>query len=232
MTIDYFKYTHQGGRISNEDSIETIYLHNSFISCIADGVGGESCGEIASQKSIAFFISFLEKNDFKQAFINTNLKIKDLQNELNGCKKMASTLSCCIISENHLQGIHTGDSRISILRGNGFKQLTEDHTEINQLLKSGKLKLEDAHTYPRKHVIYSAIGTSRELAIHIFDYTLQTGDRILLTTDGVHDVISKLEFRDLSISTENIEEFGNGIIDLLKTKMITDNVSFIAISVR
>ncbi len=64
-----------------------------------------------------------------------------------------------------------------------------------------------------------------------FQFDLLIGHRILLTSDGVHDVITKKEFRDLSITSEKIEDFGEKIVKLLKAKILTDNTSFIAISV-
>lgn len=233
MSIKFYKYSETGPRFENQDSLDAAAFDNSFYACIADGVGGSNCGKIASQESVSFFISQIisGKTNLKEIIISTHERLKNLQNSNIECSKMATTFTGCIIFENSLTAVHVGDSRLCILRGNGIKQLTEDQTEVDRLLKSGKIKYKDVETYPRKHIIESAIGASDFPTIQTFNFELVQGDRVLITTDGVHELISKVEFRDLSVRNKDINSFGLALVNLLNTRKLTDNASFILISV-
>ena len=77
----------------------------------------------------------------------------------------------------------------------------------------------------------SAIGINRELTIQKFDFNIEDGDRILLTTDGVHELISKVEFRDMSINNKELNAFGDAIIKTLESKKATDNLTFMLIEI-
>lgn len=230
MLIEYFEYTDKGSRALNEDAIKVVADDFGCFACIADGVGGAGCGELASKTAIDSVFHYYRKGEnLREAAINAHLQVKELQNKSLEYKNMATTLTCCYIEKNKLQGIHVGDSRLCILRGNGIKQLTEPHTEAYRLYKSGKLKFDAINDYPRKHIIESAIGINRELTIQDFEFSLELNDKIILTTDGVHDIITKVEFRDLSKEYSDIKDFGEAVIDCLKGKKITDNISFIAL---
>jgi PPM family protein phosphatase len=232
MKISFFKYSDKGSRTENQDALAIKNIDNFSVACIADGVGGINCGKIAATESVLFFIENVNENsDLEKLLGETHLKIKELQELKQECSGMATTFTSCIIENSLLKIAHVGDSRICILRRDGMKQLSESHTELNRLLKIGKIQLEDADNYPRKHILESAIGMKGVPTIQTTEFSLMPSDRILLTTDGVHNVISKTEFRDLSKESLNIEIFGNNVINLLKTKSISDNVSFIAIEV-
>ena len=234
MLIEYFEYTDKGSRALNEDAIKVVVNDLGCLACIADGVGGAGCGELASKTaidSVFHYYSNRKGEDLRGAVISAHLRVKELQNKSPEYKNMATTLTCCYIEENKLQGIHVGDSRLCILRGNGIKQLTEPHTEAYRLYKSGKLKFDAINDYPRKHIIESAIGINRELIIQEFEFKLEFNDKIILTTDGVLDVISKVEFRDLSKEYSDIKKFGEAVVDCLKGKKVTDNISFIALKI-
>lgn len=233
MSIDFYKYSDKGPRTENQDSLEVLTFNKSFIACVADGVGGANCGKLASEECLRFFVQKVKQSEFslEEIILSSHHHLKDLQTKNIECKGMATTFTGCIIKDNQLNGVHVGDSRICILRGNGIKQLSENHTEVARLLRLGKLRQEDVDTYPRKHILESAVGINKLPLIQNFSFALMIGDRILITTDGVHDAISKLEFRDLSKKSKNINEFGNNIQILLKEKKLSDNTSFIVVSI-
>ena len=142
---------------------------------------------------------------------------------------MATTFTGCLISDNKIKGVHLGDSRLCLLRGNGIKQLTVNHTEANRLFLAGKLTKDELDNYPRKNVIESAIGIKGQLTIQCFDFDLQLNDRIIISSDGVHGLISKIEFRDLSIKYKLLNEFGEALKSLLQKKGLIDNATFLII---
>ena len=233
MKISFFKYSDKGPRTENQDALAITNTDKLSVICIADGVGGVNCGKIAAMESVSFFIENVDKNTNLERLVGKiHFKIKELQELKQECSGMATTFTGCVIEDNLLKIAHVGDSRICVLRGDGMKQLSESHTELNRLLKIGKIQLKDADNYPRKHILESAIGMKRDLIIQTTEFLLMPFDRVLLTTDGVHNIISKIEFRNLSKKSLNIDDFGSNILSLLETKSITDNVSFIAIEVQ
>jgi len=232
--IKIFQFTDRGSRENNEDSIKTFENPDFTAACVADGVGGQKCGKLASETVVEFFAERVEsfETDLQNIINKAHERVKSLQNENLECKSMATTFTGCMINGLILKGIHIGDSRLCILRGNGIKQLTESHTEVIRLVKNKKLRIEDVETYPRKHILESAIGVNGELLVQRFEFNLEVADRILLTSDGVHDIITKVEFRDLSKKTSEIKKFGDSIIKLLSQKKIQDNISFIILELQ
>ncbi|HLX55242.1 MAG TPA: protein phosphatase 2C domain-containing protein [Aquella sp.] len=230
LTIKPYIKTLIGPRSNNEDSYLLQKIKNQTIACIADGVGGNECGEIASKFSIDLFLEIYTKTQ-----VNTNLKdiVREIDRQVKVypeknplCAGMATTFSACIIDQDILRGIHVGDSRISILRGNGIKQLTDEHTESARLLHEGKIsKIEFANHFQR-NILTSAIGSSNKLIVQNFEFLILKGDRIILSTDGFHEVIGKSTLRDLSLLHQNLDEFGDSVLDFLSRSTLKDNCTF------
>ncbi|HRJ31292.1 MAG TPA: protein phosphatase 2C domain-containing protein [Cyclobacteriaceae bacterium] len=229
---DHNTYSDKGPRHENQDSVEVKVFDNMLVACIADGVSGKECGKKASSLTIRFFLDHFSKGaDMTELVKESHAFIKRLQDEHKECSGMATTFTACYVENRILKGVHVGDSRICILRGNGIKQLTQDHTEVNRLLQSGKITFEDSHNYPRRNILESAVGIHKELLVQSFEFELRAGDRVLLTTDGVHNVISKKELRDLSVMSPDSDQFSKAIIKTLSYKKLSDNVSFIVLGI-
>ncbi|MBI9056812.1 MAG: serine/threonine-protein phosphatase [Labilibaculum sp.] len=229
MRFEFFHYSETGPRPENQDSFEVKNYNDIFVACVADGVGGENFGKLASSLSVEKFIKKVtnSKCDLNNILLSIHNGLQEKQNSDVIYKGMATTFTGCVIEDNILTGVHCGDSRLCILRRNGIQQLSENHTEVNRLLKSGKIRREDIEDYPRKHVLDSAIGIRGIPKIQKIKFKVNSRDRILITSDGVHDVISKVEFRDLSLKSVSINDFGRNVIETLKSKKITDNTTFI-----
>lgn len=233
MKFSFFTFSDKGPRPENQDSFDLVNKNETIITCIADGVGGANCGKLASEESVKIFLSLInDHNDnLKEIVSLVNDKIKAMGEKNIECKGMATTLTASIVKDKKLLGVHVGDSRLHILRGNGIKQLTEDQTEVNYLFKAGRITEEERQNYPRKHVLKSAIGITGELTIQLFEFDIISKDRILLSTDGVHNFITKKDLRNLSVSSSDLESFGEKIKDNLSSKKLNDNYSFILIEV-
>ncbi len=229
--MNLYQYTERGPRAENQDSYGIKKFDNYLIACIADGVGGGNSGKFASNLAVNKYLELSTglNDDFKFIIESIHIEILNYQIELEEYRGMATTFTGCLITNNKLKGIHLGDSRLCLLRGNGIKQLTINHTEANRLLLAGKLKKDELENYPRKHIIESAIGIKGELTIQSFDFDLQTNDRILISSDGVHELISKVEFRDLSIKNKSLTEFGDALVSLLNKKGLIDNSTFLIV---
>ncbi|MDE8559110.1 PP2C family protein-serine/threonine phosphatase [Pantoea vagans] len=232
--INIYSYTSEGPRSTNQDCIlHTQIPDRGLLCCVADGVGGNQGGEIASKLATEVFERELTKpevtlHDCAMIAHHDILKKASADGKLLG---MATTVTAVLINGYSLAGINCGDSRTYLLRDNGLMQLSQDHSEVARLLASGKLTKESAVDYPRRHILESALGAHKPLTIQEFKYDLKDRDRIILISDGVYSVLSKKELRDLSVSNEAIEDFGEQVIKSVIAKKTADNFSILIVEI-
>lgn len=232
--MNYFQLSSKGPRAENQDYAAVLeFSHNSALCCIADGVGGHNGGQVASKEAVKFFTELVQQNTIPlvECALQTHNAISLLSQSSIDLAGMATTLSAVFISGDTLTGIHCGDSRIYLLRGNGIKQLTEDQTEVMRLIKQGKITREDAIDYPRKNVLYSAIGGQKTPEFQAISLNIQSGDRIILTTDGAHNFITKKLMRDMSLSSNSVELLTKRLEQHLLLSDLNDNYTIVAIQI-
>lgn len=229
-----FSHTSEGPRDTNQDHLGVAKLRSgAVLICVADGVGGNNGGEVASKFAVKNFIKLVveEEVSLNNAINETHSLLINLADKDLNLKGMATTFTAALITGTHLEGVHVGDSRAYLLRNNGLKQLSEDHSEVAKYLREGKLTKEQAIDYPRKNIIYSALGSQKDLVIDRFEFDLKANDRIILTTDGFYNSVHKKLFRDLSKKHINIKEFGNSLVSHVHKVGASDNYSIIIIEV-
>ena len=235
-----YAITKKGEHSENEDRIlinDTILSDGIFETecngelkiCIADGVGGNNAGATASSfvcenlKNIAL----IGKNDLID--INSKLLAKSTENvNYNG---MATTLSGICIDDEKSSIFHIGNTRIYIFQSSYIKQITEDHTSVNWLVKAGKLSKKDAEFYDRRNEITDCFGGGNPTLINSLKFDenhemLSNAKRIVLTSDGVHEYVSVDELEDI-LNTANIYPLQacKKIINLAKTNGSNDDKS-------
>ena len=223
-----FSQTEKGPREQNQDCYLIENVSESLYLLVADGVGGNKGGQTASKTACATFISEIKAgNTPAEAITNTHKVILDLASKNSDLTGMATTFTCLIIYKNRAYGVHTGDSRVYILRKNGLQQITQDHSEVAKLLSSGKLSKSEASTYPRRNVLYSALGTKAEFIYQEFDFQLSEGDRALVMTDGVYSVVTKKQLRNLSLLHVDFQEFCGEILKKVVDGHTKDNYTLV-----
>jgi len=235
MEFEIFTFSDKGPRSNNQDFLATEFAEKMFVACIADGVGGSRCGDLASSESVSEFVASISHQnlDLRDVFVRITDRLRETEAKNASCRGMATTLTGYYIANNILHGLHVGDSRLYLIRNNQVEQLSEDHTEVNMLVKSGLLTIEEAKTYSRRHVLQNAFTADRTSTdCQIIETGIQKGDRIILTTDGIHDIINNAELSDLSNSSGSIGSFGDAVIKTLTSRKITDNYSLIAVMVK
>lgn len=198
-----------GTNKTNEDSWGMKALPDgSFVGAIADGVGGQYGGSIASGLAISTALASLENsssNTLEKVFEAASNALQSRGKQDLISTQMATTLSLCVIDPNGLVKVgHVGDSRIYHLRGNGVVQRTKDQTEVAALVEAGILSKEQAKTYSRRTVLRSALSTKSDFDRFESSFEVRLGDRLVLLTDGVYRLLSKTALRDLSVGSHDI----------------------------
>jgi serine/threonine protein phosphatase PrpC len=224
-----YEYSDIGPRNENQDCLGYKILSDGVVACIADGVGGNKNGKFVSKFVVDEFLKFEDLSDLNRIqdkIYSINLKVLELQKK-EEFSNMATTFTVFVVRNSKLYGFHVGDSRLCVLRRNGIRQLTKSHTSAYRALKAGIITVEDYKSLNFKNILENAIGI-KDLYIDVFTFDLESKDRILISTDGFHDVMPKSEI--VGISTENRTSLFNcyeQLIIKLKTKKLTDNNSFL-----
>lgn len=228
--IKSFSFTDKGPRPENQDSFCLLILENRILTSVADGVGGSRGGKTASQIAVNTALSCFINNESVEKYLDfAHTEILRAAAESDELQGMATTLTVTTYESGVLCGAHCGDSRAYLLRGQGIKQLTFDHTEVAKLIADGKLSKDDAKNYPRRNVLTSALGSSKDLEIQTFHSDIMDGDRLLLITDGIYSKVSKYEIQQLSLSEFDFSAFCKKIITTVSEKGANDNFTIVGI---
>ena len=128
---------------------------------------------------------------------------------------------------------HVGDSRAYLVRGERMEQLTEDHSLVNELLKSGKLSAEEAHIHPQRSVITRAVGTDPDVDVDGFTIEAEEGDVFLLCSDGLSDMVEDEEILELVVThRDDLEQAVKALVAAANRGGGEDNITAVAFRVR
>ena len=185
-------------RRRNEDN----YVVAPPLFAVADGMGGAQAGEVASQLAA----SALEAGDSDglegtkriDALIQeANRRIYDRASTDPSASGMGTTMTVALVEDMTVAIGHVGDSRAYLVRGEQMEQLTEDHSLVNELRKTGKLSEEEANVHPQRSVITRAVGTDPDVDVDGFTIEAEDGDVFLICSDGLTDMVEDPEILEL-----------------------------------
>ncbi|MCJ7583095.1 MAG: Stp1/IreP family PP2C-type Ser/Thr phosphatase [Candidatus Aminicenantes bacterium] len=231
-------------RENNEDSYLCLSLQNShqpkFLISVADGMGGHTGGEIASSIAIETIrINALSQFDgagkpeseFPLILENCVQKANhevflqaSQEKELTG---MGSTLVVALISENKTFVGNVGDSRAYLIRNKAIQQITSDHNWKNEQRQKGGLSEEDINNSPYKDLITRSLGLLSEVKIDIFEIESQAEDILLLSSDGLHSLLSEKDILKIFRKNKDIQKICQKLIDAANKRGGHDNITVV-----
>jgi len=223
-------------RKGNEDSFGVFQDTSLFI--VADGMGGHKAGDIASKLAVETIYQVLRESKhsddlrFEQIshYLNdsiqkANSKIFEEGKKNPGQAGMGTTVVVTWIKNDNATIAYVGDSRAYLLRKNNLRQITSDHTLVNDYLTKGLLQLNEVDHHPLRHVLSRAVGPQEQVEADILCVPLQPGDILLLCTDGLSNMLSKDKMEDILISPESIETKTQRLINQALDSGGSDNVT-------
>lgn len=219
------------GRVNNEDSYAIIPPHTYLI---ADGMGGYAAGEVASSIMVETAKRILSKSVTvdEETLINV---IKEANNEIlkritddPTLKNMGTTVTVINVSGDHGIWANVGDSRSYIICGNNIKQLTHDHSITAELIEKGDISSEEAKSHPQRHMLTRAVGVEKDIIIDTGEFVFNLGDKLLLCSDGVTNVLSDEEIIKI-INMLNSDSKAGEIVKHALSKGSRDNITAIVI---
>ena len=219
-------------RNNNEDSV---YAGPRLLA-IADGMGGHAAGEVASKIVIGTIRPLDEDRRIddlmgalRDTVVEANHRIADAVQQRSDLEGMGTTLTALRFVGSQVGLVHVGDSRAYLLRGNALTQITHDDTYVQYLVDSGRLTPDEAKDHPRKSVILRALlGSEVEPDVSIRE--ARAGDRYLLCSDGLSDVVSTETIAD-TLQIEDPQETADRLVELALRGGGPDNVTVIVADV-
>lgn len=227
-------FSKAGKVVDNEDSIGYKAIDNDcIVLAIADGIGGEDGGEIASKIAVNTVINQIECNNYslKSIFNNVQFNINEYIKVNRSMAKMGTTLTVALIKGDRVKVGHVGDARIYHLRGNKIAFRTKDQTEVQKLIDLGVLSESRAKRYHRRNVLLSAITSSSDFDLQENEFSLESKDRIILMTDGTYNLVESDEIIEVSNNNQSISDFTKRIESIVESREIKDDYSMIALQV-
>lgn len=184
-------------RRRNEDA----FVVEPPLFAVADGMGGAQAGEVASRLAAAALKEGGAGEGGEQRIValiqEANRRIYDRSNRDPSASGMGTTMTVALVEDGQVAFGHVGDSRAYLIRDGAMEQLTEDHSLVAELMRSGKLSREEAETHPQRSVITRALGTDPDVDVDTFTIAAQRGDVFLLCSDGLTTMVSNDAILDL-----------------------------------
>ncbi|MBX3114723.1 MAG: Stp1/IreP family PP2C-type Ser/Thr phosphatase [Fimbriimonadaceae bacterium] len=163
---------------------------NIFVVC--DGMGGHEAGQCASELATKTFIDVYRSHPSEdiavcaRAAVTASTRfINDISMAIPSRKGMGTTLSALILCQDRSMVVQVGDSRVYRLRDGDLKQITTDHTWVEETVAAGMMSREEAEQHPYRHVITRALGTERDVTPDVIEDDVQVGDQFMICSDGV-----------------------------------------------
>jgi protein phosphatase len=184
-------------RRHNEDA----YVCEPPLFAVADGMGGAQAGELASSLAAAALRGTSEHDGGEQRvdelIQEANRRVYQRQSQDAAASGMGTTMTVALVEDGHVAIGHVGDSRAYLIRDRRLEQLTEDHSLVAELVRSGKLSPEEADTHPQRSVITRALGTDPDVDVDTFSVEAKPGDLFLLCSDGLTSMVDDQTILDV-----------------------------------
>lgn len=218
--------THQGKqRDHNEDAF--VVLPERLTAAIADGMGGLARGEVASRMVVDVLAESLQKGQgAAEALQDAHRRIREAS--MTGTERMGSTAVALNIDGSKATLHWVGDSRAYLWRDGTLKQITKDHSFVEELINAGAISAHEAETHPNRNVLTRAVGIrdTVEIKVDSVSVDLRAGDSLLLCTDGLHGYLPQALIIDCLKLGGSAEAIVERLIErTLKDSEAGDNVT-------
>lgn len=206
-------------------------LQNLFV--VADGMGGHQAGDYASKYTVEVLQKELREStekDIEKALVSAIKKAnKEIIREADSdehLKGMGTTVVAATIVDQMLYFANVGDSRLYLIN-QGITQLSKDHSLVEEMVRLGGIKPEEAKNHPDKNIITRAIGAKENVEVDFYEHRLKRGDIILMCTDGLSNMVDDDELFHIVQGARDIVEAGTTLVEAAKENGGTDNIGIV-----
>lgn len=189
--------THIGNRRQkNEDGYYVPSKQDASFVVVADGMGGHNAGETASRMAIEAVVHTIQEVGnpdeavMMQAVRDANANIWEKSQQVSGLRGMGTTLVMALLRPQQVLIANVGDSRAYHLSDQGLRQVTRDHSLVEELVRRGRITRQQASTHPHRNIITRAVGIQQDVSADLFELEWSDGDCLLLCSDGLSNELS------------------------------------------
>ncbi|HST19652.1 MAG TPA: Stp1/IreP family PP2C-type Ser/Thr phosphatase, partial [Blastocatellia bacterium] len=197
---------------------------------VADGMGGHSAGEIASRMAVEIVRKvYYEASPppllaLKSAFFEANRLIYETSLKDKQLEGMGTTCTALALQAGSAVCAHVGDSRLYLRRGDQMYVMTEDHSQVREMVKQGLISAEQSRHHPDKNIVLRALGTHAEVEVFTWQDSIREGDKFLLSSDGLHDLVDDREI-EKALIIDDPHEACDQLMMLAKKRGGYDNIT-------
>ena len=209
-------------------------LPNLFV--VADGMGGHNAGEYASRFTVDKMVEVISQNRqqepvaaMKEALTEANSQLLEEAGADPSKSGMGTTVVAATVIGDLLHVANIGDSRLYVIDHEAIRQITRDHSLVEEMVRLGEMDKAAAKVHPAKNIITRAIGVTRELAVDFFEVELRPGDMILLCSDGLTNMVEDEEIKEIVLEQKNIVEKAEKLINTANETGGKDNITVVLI---
>lgn len=225
-------------RSMNQDSIffsdkDIGNLPNLYI--VADGMGGHQAGDYASAHAVSWFVEYVKNCKYvnpitilKTGIARVNEMLLQKASENTELKGMGTTFVTAVILKDKMYVANIGDSRLYVM-GEEAKQITLDHSLVEELIRTGQLDRRRVRFHPEKNIITRALGTGNEAVPDFFEIELKKNEKVLLCTDGLTNMIEDDEIRDIVMQKLFLDKICDQLIERANYYGGKDNIGVVVI---
>lgn len=201
---------------------------------LADGMGGHAAGEVASSVAVAMLASLDDDSPGSDILGRLSSAVQDANNHLRDMVRgdpdlegMGTTLTALLRAGSRFGLVHIGDSRCYLLRDDELQQITKDHTFVQTLVDDGRITAEEASQHPQRNVIVRALDGRDDVELDLSIREAKAGDRFLLCSDGLSDVLSEQTLRDTLAGADSPDRAAEELVELALRGGGPDNITAI-----
>jgi serine/threonine protein phosphatase PrpC len=212
---------------------EDVFVCEPPLFAVADGMGGAQAGEVAAGLAAAVLEEAHgdERGEERVTSLiqEANRRVFQRSSEDVAASGMGTTMTVALVDadDGSIAVGHVGDSRAYRLRGEQLEQLTDDHSLVGELLRSGKLSPEEAEVHPQRSVITRALGTEPDVDVDTFTVPAEPGDLYLVCSDGLTSMVSDGEIQALLVDAADLDQAARALVDAANAGGGEDNITVV-----
>lgn len=235
--MQFWGITDRGAvRSQNQDAYAIHAVDDGrVLAVVCDGMGGARAGNVASTMTVELFFSAFasisgdDAHRMGQAAIRTNDEVFHRAITDDDCAGMGTTLVAALVGQGQSVLLNVGDSRAYQINEHGIRQITRDHSVVEDMVKSGQLTREEARNHPRKNLITRALGCEPQLRADLFHVDTAAGDWLLLCSDGLSNLVAEQEMLYEVIHGDDENTCCQRLLDIALHRGAPDNVTVVLV---
>ena len=209
-------------------------LPNLYI--VADGMGGHKAGDYASAHAVSWFVDYSKECSYenpitimKTGIAKVNDMLLQMSNGHSELKGMGTTFVAAVMIDDKMYVANIGDSRLYVIGQEDTRQITLDHSLVEELIQTGQLDRRKVRFHPEKNIITRALGTGKEAVPDFFEVELQPGEKVLLCSDGLTNMVEDDEIGSIVMRQQFVDRICEQLIDRANYYGGKDNIGVVVI---